>query len=456
MMRRLIAVSITFLSIALAGEAFAQFSAGGTDAPGPQQRPAFRDFIHERGGVRPAPQAGDRVVLDVTVSGNRMISSDKVFQKLQTRKDRFYEFETVLADIRRLLEIFETATYRLEESEHGVAVHFTVRERPSISKVVYHGNRAVNDRDLKGRSGISVGDPLNQFSIESGRRRLIDYYREEGFNQVAVSSAMGLDDDPNGVLFRINEGPKERVAAIHIEGSTIVTESRLRTIINSRGPAIGVLYHLNNVADINKIDQDVKVLESYYHNLGFLTATVGRRLEYDASGKWLTVTFVVNEGIRYRVNEVRVLGNQYINTDSLMDQLTLNSGDHFSGTLMRADVAELIYSYGSLGFIYAEVQPQTIMRDEHDLVDLVYRIEEGDRWKIRNILVNIDGDPNLMKDTTLLNQIDLVEGEYINRRTLEINRRRIERGSLLETNPAVAEPADIRVVPVDDDTAGMY
>ncbi len=456
MMRRLIAAGIAILSIALGSPACAQFSAGGTDAPGPQQRPAFRDYIHEHGGVRPTPQAGDRIVLDVTISGNRTISTDKVFQKLQTRKDRFYEFETVLADIRRLLEIFETATHRLEEYEHGVVVHFTVRERPSITQVVYHGNRAINDRDLKNRSGISVGDPLNQFSIESGRRRLIDYYREEGFNQVAVATVMGLDDDPSGVLFRINEGPKERVSAIRIEGSTIVTEARLKKIINSRGPAVGVLYHLNNVADLNKIDQDVKVLESYYHSLGFLTATVGRRLEYDASGKWLTVTFVVNEGVRYRVNEVRVLGNQYIQTDSLMDQLSLNSGDFFSGTLMRKDVAELIYSYGSLGFIYAEVQPQTVMRDEHDLVDLVYRIEEGDRWKIRNININIDGDPNVLQDLVLLNQIDLVEGEFINRRTLEVNKRRIERLSLLEANPAIAEPPDIRVVPVDDGAAEMY
>lgn len=456
MMRRLIAVSITILSLAVTGESFAQFSAGGADAPGPQQRPAFRDYIHEHGGVRPAPQAGDRIVLDVTVSGNRTISTDKVFQRLQTRKDRFYEFETVLADIRRLLEVFETATYRLEESEQGVAVHFTVRERPAISKVVYHGNRAINDRDLKSRSGISVGDPLNQFSIESGRRRLVDFYREEGFNQVAVATVMGLDDDPSGVLFRINEGPKERITAIRIEGSSIVSEARLKKIVSSRGPVAGVFYHLNNVADLNKIDEDVRFLESYYHNLGFLTATVGRRLEYDSSGKWLTVTFVVNEGVRYRVNEVRILGNQFINTDSLMDQLTLNSGDYFSGTLLRKDVAELIYSYGSLGFIYSEVQPQTVMRDEHDLVDLVYRIDEGDRWKIRNININIDGDPNLMKDTTLLNQIDLVEGEYINRRTLEINQRRIERLSLLETNPAVAEPPDIRVVPVDDGPTGMY
>ena len=423
---------------------------GGGDPPGPQQKPAFRDYVHERGGVKPVRESGDAIVADVTISGNTSISTDRVFQKIQTRKDRFYEFETVLADIRRLHELFEYATYELQERPDGIAVHFKVRERPTISVVHYHGNRAINDRDLAGRSGVNAGDPLNEFSIESGRRRLLDYYHEEGFNQAVVATVRGAGDDPNAVLFRINEGPKERIKAIHIEGSTIVSEERLKKVINSRGPTAWVLRYLNNKADLSKIDQDVRVLESYYHNLGFLTATVGRRISYDASGKWMTVTFVVNEGVRYRVNDVKIVGNQFIETQSLMDNLTLKQGDMFNGTLMRKDVAEIMYGYGSFGFIYAEVQPQTVMRDEHDLVDLVYNIVEGDRWKIRNININIDGDPHLMKDTTLLNQIDLVEGEYINRRTLELNRRRIERQSLLEVNPAIAEPPDIRVIPLDE------
>ena len=423
---------------------------GGGDPPGPQQKLPFRDHVHERGGVKPVRESGDAIVADVTISGNTSISTDRVFQKIQTRKDRFYEFETVLADIRRLHELFEYATYKLQERPDGIAVHFKVRERPTISVVHYHGNRAINDRDLAGRSGVNAGDPLNEFSIESGRRRLLDYYHEEGFNQAVVATVRGAGDDPNSVLFRINEGPKERIKAIHIEGSTIVSEARLQKVINSRGPTAWVLRYLNNKADLSKIDQDVSVLESYYHNLGFLTATVGRRISYDASGKWMTVTFVVNEGVRYRVNDVKIIGNQFIETQSLMDNLTLKQGDMFDGTLMRKDVAEIMYGYGSFGFIYAEVQPQTVMRDEHDLVDLVYNIVEGDRWKIRNININIDGDPHLMKDTTLLNQIDLVEGEYINRRTLELNRRRIERQSLLEVNPAIAEPPDIRVIPLDE------
>ncbi len=424
--------------------------AGMPDMGAFKDKAPFRDVVQQKGGIKPKPKETDIVVQDVTISGNFATSSDVVFQKLQTRKDRFYEFETVLADIRRLHEMFEFATYELREVPGGIAVHFKVRERPTISKVVYHGNRAINDRDLKGRAGVNAGDPLNEFSLESARRRLLDYYREEGFNQATVATVRGVDDDPGMVVFRINEGPKERIESIHIEGNSIVTEARLKKVIKSRDPILGVLRHLNNKADMGQIDADVQILQAYYHNLGFLTASVGRRLEYDESGKWLSVTYIVEEGVRYTVNDVKIIGNQFIETESLRDRLALKPGDHFSGTMMRKDIAEIVYGYGSFGFIYAEVKPQTVMRDENDLVDLIYSIQEGDRWKIRNININIDGEPHLMKDTTLLNQIDLVEGEFIDRRTLELNRARIERLQLLEANPAIAEPPDIRVIPVTE------
>ncbi len=72
----------------------------------------------------------------------------------------------------------------------------------------------------------------------------------------------------------------------------------------------------------------------------------------------------------------------------------MKSGDMFDGTLLRRDVGEIVYAYGSLGFLYADVEPQTVMRDEANLVDLVYTVKEGDRWRIRNINVNIEGEPH--------------------------------------------------------------
>ena len=451
--------AVMFL-IASSFTASAQFGAGapggggggGADAPAPDVKPKFRDHIRAQDGLPIRREKGDTLVADVRIVGNQSISTLEIMQKIETRKDRFYDYETVLSDVRRLNDMrsFDRVTFKLDERPEGMAVTFILNERPIISRVVFHGNRGLNDRELSGRAGLKPKDPRSEFSIESARRRLVEYYREEGFNQVAVSTTIGMDKDPGIVIFRINEGPLERIAEINIEGNTILSEARLKKLIKSRGPAVGVLRHLNNKADFDTIDQDVNVLASTYHDLGYLTATVGRRKQYDETGKWLTVTFVINEGPRFRINDIQIVGNQFVTTESLRERLELEPGDNFDGTIMRRDIGELTYGYGELGFIYAEVEPQTVMRDEADEVDLIYKITEGDRWKIGEIKVNIEGEPHLMRDTTMLNLIDLREGDFIDRRTLELNTLRLERSQLLETNPQIADPPDIKVIPRDE------
>lgn len=454
---------------------------GGAQAPSAVDKPRFRDHIHTHAGMAFRRERGDSIVGSVQIIGNRVVSTADIYTELQTRKGRFYDSETVLADVRRLNDMgsFDQVTFEVKpmntdtpstDEDSGkpvtsatptVQVVFYVHERPVVAKVIFHGNHGLNDREISGRAGVSVGDPLSEFSVESGRRRLIDYYQEEGFNQAAIAATIVGDSDnqvqvdtsmapPGTVIYRINEGPLERIADIQIEGSTIVSEARLKKIISSRGPMAGFLSYLGNKADLKKIDQDVDNLSAYYHSLGFLTANVGRRIQYDETGKWMTVIFVVSEGPRFRIGDMQIVGNEYITEESLRARLELKPGDMFDGTIMRRDVGELVYGYGELGFIYAEVKPKTIMRDENGVADIVYEVTEGDRWKIGRIMVNIDGEPHLMRETTMLNLVDMREGDWIDRRTLEMSRRRIERSQLLETNPMVAETPDIKVVPRED------
>ncbi|KLU07339.1 outer membrane protein assembly complex, YaeT protein [Rhodopirellula islandica] len=467
---RFLACFVCCLAIAFSSNHLhAQMGGGGmgggqAQAPAAATKPKFSDHIHNRDGMALRREAGDAVVAEVRLVGNQVIRTTDILAEIQTRKGRFYSEDTVLSDVGRLNDMgsFDHVTFEAEERltatpgsngsapQKSVLVTFYVRERAMVSQVIYHGDYGMNDRELSGRSGITAGDPLSEFAIETGKRRLIDYYHEEGFNQAAIIASIGLPGDPNAVVFRINEGPKERIRDIRIEGASIVSESRLKKIIQSRGPMMGIMSYIGNVADMKKIDADVDVLASYYHNLGFLTATVGRRIEYDRTGKWMTIVFVVNEGPRFSIGDIQIVGNEFITEESLRRRLELKANDVFSGTKMRKDIGEIVYGYGELGFIYAEVNPKTIMRDENGIVDLVFEITEGDRWKVNSIRVEIDGEPHLMRETTMLNLIEMREGDYIDRRDLETGRNRIERSQLLETNPTIAAPPDIIVKPLEE------
>ncbi len=217
---------------------------GGAQAPEAEVRPKFRDHIHLRDGIALRREDGDQTIGDVRVTGLSQVSRDRVDAELQTRAGRVYDPELILGDIRRLndLRSFDHVTYRVDpmppqpgdapDGPDRVRVVFFVHERPLVQEVHFHGNRGVNDGELAGRVGINVGDPLNEFAAENARLRIIDFYREKGFNQVAVATSTGLPatakkpERPQALVFRINEGPRERIWDIDIEGSTIVSEAQ--------------------------------------------------------------------------------------------------------------------------------------------------------------------------------------------------------------------------------------
>ena len=86
----------------------------------------------------------------------------------------------------------------------------TVPVESKILNVYFFGNSKINDRELIRRSGIKSGDLLNEISVELARRTLIDFYHELGFKRVVVETVSGVDRNHNYVIFRINEGPRER------------------------------------------------------------------------------------------------------------------------------------------------------------------------------------------------------------------------------------------------------
>jgi len=437
-----------------ATSAFAQFGGGmggmggGGSAPPPPglEKPKFRDHLYQQGGPAVSTSTDGRLVVAVEIQGNRQVDKERIRAAITTQPDERFDDEHVLADVRaiRNLGYFSDVSYKIIEQEEGVVVRYIVRERPLISAVYFHGNYALEDRMLKTQSAINPGDPLSEFAIESARSRLVEFYRQKGFNHAVIDAQVGVNDDPQALVFRINEGQLERIRDIKIVGNTIVSAARLKKIIDSRE---GFLRYWGNRADREVIEEDRETLTRYYRDLGFLDARVGQQLQVDSSGKWIDLVFAIEEGQRYEVRNVSVMGNRYFTTDSLQEQLKLLTGQHFDRGKLERDARSLLNAYGDQGFIYADVQPQLHYLDEPGQVDLVYKIDEGARYRCSEIRVHIDGDSQHTKEHVLLNLVEIRPGELLNRTQMMRSERRLAASQYFEVNPQIAEPPKIAVRP---------
>jgi len=394
---------------------------------------------------QPAPR---QLVVEVVLAGNFFTKEYDIQKHIHTRKDREFDPEVVQADVRRLVTsgLFRDVKTKLRQEPGGVVVIFELEERPRIHEVKFLGNRGVSEKKLNKEIGAKAGDPLNTYLAEESRRKIEELYHHEGYPLASVNLLEGGRPGDKNLTFEIVEGPVQRIFRVAFENNTIASDGRLKTQIQSK-PG-WAWYFFGGKVDRDKIDADREKLEIYYRNLGFFKARVSRRLDADASGKWVTLRFIIDEGPRYRVRNVSIEGNAKFASQPLLDFLELKSGAFYNQSLMTRDLNTLTDLYGSQGYVFADVQADPRFLEEPGLLDLVYRVKEGEVFRVGEIHVNIAGEFPHTRQTVILNRLGFGPGEIIDMRKVKNAERRLLASQLFAGGPsAPGDPPRITVRP---------
>jgi outer membrane protein insertion porin family len=403
---------------------------------GPPVGQGVNSVANAEGGV--SKPAENPLVAEVRIVGNRTVNRDRIISNLRTRIDRTFDPATVQADKRRLITtgLFREVRVYRQTVPQGVVVTFEVLERPTIQFVRFHGDRRIREKTLLRETGLEVGEALNLYAIEESRRKLQDFYRSKGFPKATVTITEGDQPEHRGVAYSISEGPLQRIKKVEFVGNAIASDQRLKALIQSKPGYFG--YFFRGKVDLEKIDQDTELLTKYYRGLGFFSARVGRQLDYDgADQNWLTLRFVVDEGPRYVINGVSVVGNDRFEAPSLVTQLNLKTGDYFNLDKMNRDVSTLRDLYGGQGHIFANVEASPrFLSDAVGRLDLVYNVEEGEQFRVGRINVHIAGENPHTRESVVRNRLSLRTGDVIDIREVRASERRLISSQLFESDAA--------------------
>ena len=348
----------------------------------------------------PSPSAAP-MVMDVRIVGNRVVDASKV-PRPATRKGQPLDPELLEEDKRTMAATgkFLDVQPKIQEVPGGVVVFFEVVERPLIGRVQYLGNKKISEKALAKQTLLERGAPLDPYAVEDGRRKIEQYYRDRGHNDVEVEIAEGNKVGDDEVVYLISEGYSEKVWWTKFEGNTIAGDSRLRTQIQTKP---GFLWLFKGYVDEKKLAEDKDRLINYYHSLGFFQVQVGHPV-IDKSGRWNSVTFVINEGPRYTVRSVKFIGNEKFSTDVLAEDLKLQPGMYFDKVAMQKDTFAVKDIYGSQGYVHVDIKPETILDLEPGYLDLEYRIVEGQQYRVGRIYVTINGENPRTRESVVRNR----------------------------------------------------
>jgi len=430
-LRRTVAIALVAgLWLALAGPGRAQPA----DAPpGLVDEPAAGALAADDSEDR----AGAPVVREVRVEGLVRVSEPSVQRRVTTQAGTRLDPKRISDDLERifLMNFFEDVRVEAEDVSGGVAVIFVVQERPAIRRVVFEGHDEVDLEDIEKVVDIPTYEIVNVPKIQANLNKVRDVYRDQGFHLADVSyELVPVDENLVDLVFHIVERAKIKVKRITFLGNKALSDEELRgAMMGTREGGFFSFLTQSGMFKREYFEQDLRILKDFYAQHGYVTARVDDPVvTLSRDQEFLYITIHVVEGRRYRVGDVRLVGD-FLGDDqeTLAGQLVLKTGDVFSTAAVRTDTKLVGGKYRDQGYAYANVSSDYALREapegaEHPepVVDFTYVLQKG--FKVRFGEIRMSGNDST-RDLVIRREMTVAEGDWYSETGIEASRAKIMR-----------------------------
>ncbi len=369
----------------------------------------------------------------VDIRGNQRIEKDAILAVVRSKTGDKLDLDRLDKDLRDIYKMgfFKDVKMEAEDGPKGKVVTFIVTEKPSIGKIVFKGNKAVNSDDLKKEVGINLYSIVDYNEIKQSINRLRDFYKKKGYYNVEIKEKTEpLPNNQVELEYDINEQEKVYIEKIQFVGNTQFDEDDLKDVMETREKWFLSWITKRGLLDKKKLEFDVHKLTSFYHNHGFIKAKVGEpKVAYDDKLKGLVVTIEIDEGPRYGIGKVSVEGDMIEPEDKLLEKVQIGKQKIFNREIVRRDVLALRDVYSDKGYAFAEVTPIIEEGEETQQADITYKISKGK--KVRFERINISGNTRT-RDKVIRRELKIIEGDYFSGKGLKQSTENLNRLGFFE------------------------
>ena len=400
------------------------------------------------------------LVSDIRIIGLQRVSTGSIFNvipisvgdKIDSRKSN---------DIVRSL--FSTEQFDdIQIGKDGNTLVITVIERPSISSIDISGNKALKTEQLLESLdgvGINEGEVYKRSTLEKVKSELVRSYASNG----RYGAGVEIKEVPKPrnrieINIEVDEGKSAKIEKINIIGNeTFSDEDLLDSFELSEGSFFSFLSNDNQYSR-EKLVGDIESLESYYRDRGYLKFSIeSSQISLSRDKKSIFITHNINEGGKYTINEVDVIGDIPFEEEVYKEIINSLKDQTYSQAQVTSIEEFFVNVLGNRGYAFAEVTGNTEITEDSNLVKLIFSVLPGNRTYTRKILFT----GNLVtQDNVLRREMRQFEGAWSSNNNIEAGKVRLERLGYfkevnVETIPVVGTDDQIDVVySVEEETTG--
>lgn len=344
--------------------------------------------------------------------------------------------------------------------DNGIFIQIIIEEYPRLEKIVLDGNDEVSESDIEKKISIVRGQTLKPQEVARMINKIKALYEEEGFlnakitshyysffqadtsdgditvtwrdnadlsreykNEYEVEKTISLNSisrikERTLLILKFDEGDEVTIKKIVFNGNEAYDDDDLRSEFDDTKEDRWWRFWSSANFKREKFHKDKDLLTKFYRKNGYRDFVIlSDTLLYSEDKKNVDVVLNVYEGNQYKVRSIIWEGNTVYPVEALNERLNFNKGDIFDYERFnqnlnynekQSDVSSLYQDNGYLAF-NLDAKEQKVGADS---LDIVIRINEGNRFKIAR--VDITGNEKT-KDKVIRRELYTVPGNYFSR-----------------------------------------
>ncbi|HIQ18465.1 MAG TPA: outer membrane protein assembly factor BamA [Novosphingobium capsulatum] len=376
-------------------------------------------------GTPPAASAEPaQQVNSITIEGAQRLEADTIRSYIRLREGDRY---TQAAADQVLKDLFATELFSdVQVRNKAGAVTIQVKENPVVNRIILEGNKRLKEDKILPEIKLSARQIFTRSKVRADVSRIIELYKRQGRFAASVEPKMVmLDQNRVDIVFEITEGPKSKVRQINIIGNKEFSDTVLRSEMVTKQARAFRLFSSGTSYDPDRLAFDQQKLRQFYLTNGYADfRVVSAVAELTPDKKDFIITYVVEEGKRYKFGDIKVDSQlREIDGDKLVTKLPMKPGDWYNAKMVEDTVDSLSETAGSLGYAFANVQPD-FARNKDDLtMGINFRIAEAPRVYVERVDVNGN---SLTQDKVIRREFRLAEGDAFNSFQIKRSSNRIK------------------------------
>ena len=276
---------------------------------------------------------------------------------------------------------------------------------------------AERDRLVPVRAEGSTDEDL----LEDAKLAIEQYFRARGYRDATAEYTRSETPGQLKITFRITRGPHYTVDSVRITGNSAIPTEELQKIatLTGGGDFVGAT-----------LDAQAAAVQAEYITRGFTRAQVKPNAAVlpnenpDSSERRVEAGLAIEEGPRATVRSLAFKGNMVIPESQLQGAINVAQGAPYRVTDV-ADGRDLIaIRYRNRGYVNVVVNNETTFADNGTQADVTYTITEGPQMIIEHIIVTGNEKTD---EATILNELEIREGEPLGEAALNNSRTRLAR-----------------------------